>query len=153
MNRGPAVLLAAGMVLSLGLPWRNAGLTSGFASTWVPGSCTVTWDGYSYCDGAGVATAVANTVTGPVAGFALPARVLVVLTAVLFLVAVRRRTRSAAGLAIVCALTAVGVNGVLPTAGLLAFTGLTAVMAARLKQLLAPATPPPSRPPRAAHRA
>ena len=57
----------------------------GFTSVYLPGSCYLRYDGYSYCDGSSLGYGSTLTVGGPVPGTQLPIRViaaLVVLAAV-----------------------------------------------------------------------
>ncbi|MTD15201.1 hypothetical protein GIS00_14755 [Nakamurella sp. YIM 132087] len=111
----------AAMLLSLGLPWRNSGLDSGFGWAWNPGYCSISWDGYSYCTTWDLVPDVQYSATGPVPGFQLPVRILVIGAVLILLTAWRRRSPVLVRVGLLVAAFAPLLGGVTVTSGRMLF--------------------------------
>ena len=78
---------------SVALPWRNSHVAVGPYSQWVPGDCSISYDGFSYCETGSVAFGTQTSIAGPVAGTQLAIRVIAVLVVLLAVAAYRTRRR------------------------------------------------------------
>lgn len=116
-------------LISLALPWGSRQLKYGTELQLIPGGCYTGADGWMYCDPSSTALYATTELGPPATGFTTEARVLVPLALVLLVLALRRRSTTAAVLFAGTSVLAIALVGLAPSAGTVLF-GATAVTGA-----------------------
>lgn len=142
MNRWRSLPVLIGLALvSLALPWGSPQLETGTGLQLIPGGCYTGYDGWMYCDPSTTALYATAELGAPATGFTTQARILVPLALVLLVLALRRRSTTAAVLSVATGSLAIAVVGLAPSSGTVLFGGtLVAGAAVLAKAQLLPRT-------------